>query len=379
MKKRKKYSSILLALVLFILCFVNSGNNAFAVNTDQAKPGLEVMFIDVGQGDAILISCDDHYMLIDGGTSDKSDLIYTVLKNKGITHLDAIAATHPHADHVGGLPGALAYAVCDVAYVPVASYDNASFNKFKTSLQSKGVPLAVPETGSKIQLGSAVISVIGPTDIEPSMTPNDISLFFRLDYGNTSFLFAGDAEQQEQQLVMWNYYDLLDVDCLKAAHHGSYNGASSAFIQAVSPKITVVSCGAGNSYGHPHADALSLYKNSGSALYRTDMHGDIYVTSDGTQLYVTTEKQPQGDIWSSGNTFSSASGSSNSGSSSTGSLTTTNQAGKTDYVLNTHTGKFHLPSCSSVSTIKESNKVYFTGTRDELINKGYSPCGRCHP
>ena len=84
MKKRKKYSSILLALVLFILCFVNSGNNAFAVNTDQAKPGLEVMFIDVGQGDAILISCDDHYMLIDGGTSDKSDLIYTVLKNKGI-------------------------------------------------------------------------------------------------------------------------------------------------------------------------------------------------------------------------------------------------------------------------------------------------------
>ena len=123
---KKKYRIIAMLVVAFILSFAILNRPVCAA---EENAGLEVMFIDVGQGDATLISCDGHYMLIDGGTADKSSLIYTVLKNKNIIHLDAIVATHPHADHVGGLPGALSYAVCDAAYSPVAQYDNASFKK----------------------------------------------------------------------------------------------------------------------------------------------------------------------------------------------------------------------------------------------------------
>ena len=237
------------------------------------------------------------------------------------------------------------------------------------------VPLIVPENGSRINLGSAVLTVIGPTDVEKSMDPNDISLVLRLDYGGTSFLFTGDAEQEEQQLMMWNHYELLDVDCLKASHHGSYNGASRAFMQAVTPKITVVSCGAGNSYGHPHADALSEYKKTNSLLYRTDMQGDVYVYSDGKNLSVKTEKQAAGDIWTPGiaqTTVTQPSVQKPSDSSAqTGAAST--------YILNTHTMKFHYPSCSSVNAMKDKNKQEYTGAREDIINKGYSPCGRCHP
>ena len=353
--------------------------NAAASSVDQGS--LEVMFIDVGQGDSTLISCNGHYMLIDGGDSNKSNTIYTVLKKKGITHLDCIVATHPDSDHIGGLPGALSYADCDVIYSPVKKSDGKAFNKLNNAAQKKNIPVEVPEVGKKIYLGNAVLTVLGPTDIEPSMDTNNISIVLRMDYGNTSFLFTGDAEQEEQQLLMWNCYDMLNVDCLKASHHGSHNGADYAFIAAVSPKITVISCGKDNSYGHPHEEAMSLLKKSGTDLYRTDMQGDIYVISDGKNLTVATAKMAQSDVWLSGNKTKADQSASveQAGSPAPAMTANTNTAVTGKYVVNTNTKKFHLPGCSSVNSMKDKNKMNFEGDRNDLISQGYQPCKRCNP
>ena len=381
---------ILVASLLPVSAHDIDRNKANSAASSVAQGSLEVMFIDVGQGDSTLISCNGHYMLIDGGDSNKSNTIYTVLKNKGITHLDCIVATHPDSDHIGGLPGALSYADCDVIYSPITKYEGKAFNKLNNAAIKKNIPVVVPEVGKKINLGNAVLTVLGPTDIEPSMDTNDISIVLRMDYGSTSFLFTGDAEQEEQQLLMWNCYDMLNVDCLKASHHGSHNGADYAFIAAVSPKVTVISCGKDNRYGHPHEEAMSLLKKSGTDLYRTDMQGDIYVTSDGKNLTVATAKQTQSDVWLSGNKTAAQAGSqapavtANTNTAVTNNTNTavtanTNTAVTGKYVVNTNTKKFHFPSCSSVNSMKDKNKMNFEGDRNDLISQGYQPCKRCNP
>lgn len=295
---RSRVRDFFLIPVLAVFIFIFVLYPPFCSDAGGGK--FSVTYLDVGQGDSELISCEGHYMLIDGGTADQSQKIYTVLKNRGISRLDYIVCTHPHADHEGGLPAALSCADCGEALSPVADYDSSVFRRFRAALDQHHVPLKVPNAGDRFTLGTAVFTVLGPTDIEPSMDPNDISLVLRADYGKNFFLFTGDAEQEEQQLMMWNSYDLLNADVLKAAHHGSSNGASSAFITAVSPSVTVISCGKGNSYGHPQKKTLELLKNAKSNLYRTDLQGDVTVTSDGKDLSVSVAKNPDADVWQAG-------------------------------------------------------------------------------
>jgi competence protein ComEC len=163
--------------------------SAEPVPEESAVPaaGFSVTFLDVGQGDASLVRCDGHAMLIDGGTSDQSRKMYAVLKKNGIDHLDYIVCSHPHEDHAGGLPGALEYASCDQALAPLASDSDSAYTEFMDALSKYDIPLTVPSVGDQFALGSAVISVLGPTDIEPSMDANDKSLVLGIDYGQTSF------------------------------------------------------------------------------------------------------------------------------------------------------------------------------------------------
>lgn len=342
----------------------------------SAKAGtFSVTYLDVGQGDAELISCEGHFMLIDGGTPDQSQKMYRVMKDRGITHLDYIVCTHPHADHAGGLPGALEYASCDQALSPVADYNNEVFRSFAEEMEKHHIPISVPSVGDHFSLGGAVFTVLGPTDIEASMNPNDISLVLRADYGGNSFLFTGDAEQEEQQLMLWNESEMLNADVLKAAHHGSSNGASQAFLSAVSPKITVISCGKENSYGHPHEKTLNLLKDSGSDLYRTDMQGDITVSGNGQKLQVKVEKNPDADVWTAG----SENGKENTAAAGGASSDSTVASAGGTYIINKNSKKFHYPDCPSVREMKEKNKETYTGSRQSLIEQGFSPCGRCRP
>ena len=365
---------------------IKSGEN----DTASSGKGLTVTFLDVGQGDSALVVCDGEAMLVDGGESSESSAIYSVLKAQGITKLKYIVATHPHADHVGGLAGALGAASCEKVLSPVSSSDNSSFQKLAKKCRQKSVPIEVPKEGDTYTLGSAGITILGPTDELPD-DPNNNSLFFRLDYGSVSFLFTGDAEQLEQQLLLHNEYDLLRADVLKMPHHGSSNGASEAFMNAVDPDYAVISCGLGNSYGHPHEETISLLKKHNTTLYRTDLQGDIVCTSDGKGLTFTTEKTTDQNLYVSGSELdASADGDStpentdqkSAADSKSAALSSSQASGNQTqhtYIANRNTGKFHDPSCPSVKKMKESNKLTISATREQMIADGYSPCGNCKP
>ena len=395
----------ILLLLTFSLC-VRQPLSVHAAASSQRC--LTVRYLDVEQGDSALITCDGESMLVDGGTSAQSSKIYTVLKNQSITKLKYIVATHPEADHVGGLPGALSYASCGAVLSPVTTSDNNAFQKLAKKCAEKNVPIQVPAPGDTYSLGGATIKILGPTDEIPNDANNN-SIFFRLDYGTTSFLFTGDAEQMEQQLIMWNEYDDLQADVLKMPHHGSRGGASYAFLDAVNPTYAVISCKAGNSYGHPHQETMDLLQQHGTTVYRTDLQGDIVCTSDGTSITFSVSTKATGDLYapgskqsagkSSGGTTSAkttgstsssfgkiASGSTGAAAVQSSSVQTAGTASQSssaaethDYIANKNTGKFHYPSCSSVTKMKESNKLSITAARDQMIANGYSPCGNCHP
>lgn len=333
-----------------------------------------VEYIDVGQGDSALIQCDGHYMLIDGGAPSASSIVYTVLKNKGIDKLDYMIATHPDADHIGGLSGALNYATVGVCYSPVTSHDTKTFESLVKYLNKQNVSITVPSAGTKFQLGIANVEILGP--ILESEDTNNNSIVTRITYGETSFLFMGDAEYEEENSLIEAGVDL-SCDVLKAGHHGSSSSTSKEFLRKAAPKYVVLSVGSENSYGHPTEKTLSKLKAFKLSLFRTDVQGDIICVSDGKSISFATEKNSSEEaLWIAGQ-------SSDSSETKEGNVVASSENSVipegTTYVLNTRSKRFHLVTCESVNDIVEKNKAYSTETAEDLIVAGYKPCGRCNP
>ena len=258
----------------------NSGNSASATQ-------LLVRFIDVGQGDCALISCDGMHLLIDGGPPDASSKVYAILKQLNIDYLDYIIATHPDADHIGGISGALNYASCGTCYCSTTVNETKTFSSMNRYLANRGVSLTVPSPGDSFALGNAEITFLGPT--QQLDDANNNSLVCRLDYGSTSFLFTGDAELEEEMLLISSDANL-KADVLKVAHHGSASSSAMSFLQRVEPKYAVISVGKSNTYGHPTSEVLNDLARLGTTVLRTDEMGSILFRSDGTTLNYTTTK-----------------------------------------------------------------------------------------
>lgn len=253
----------------------------------EDKSGFEIYFLDVGQGDASLILCDGHAMLIDGGLRGKSDYIYSFLKKHGIKYLDYIVCTHPHEDHAGGLSGALNYASVGTALCSVESYDSKTFSSFLKYLGKQGKTLTVPSAGDSFSLGSAVFTVLGPVQGTDRM--NDYSLVIKVKYGKCSFLFTGDAEREEELSLIESGADL-KCDLLKVAHHGSDSSTCYPFLREALPKISVISCGKDNAYGHPDEAVLSRLSDADSVILRTDLSGMIRIDCDGESIVYSAGK-----------------------------------------------------------------------------------------
>ena len=258
---------------LWIRFFRNRGNDL-----PEDATGMEITFLDVGEGDAILVTADGESMLVDGGLPECSDLIYTVLKNRELDHLRYVVCTHPHSDHAGGLSGALRYATVDEAFCCAPEYDSRSFDSFVKALEKQGVELQIPQAGRQLQLGAAVITVISPSRHYEEL--NDNSLVLRIDYGRTSVLLAGDAGYQAELDMMDSDYPLR-ADILKVGHHGSGSSSYYYFLDAVEPEYAVISVGRDNENGHPSQNVLDKLEKLGAEVFRTDTDGDITFISDG--------------------------------------------------------------------------------------------------
>ena len=250
--------------------------------------GMEVTFLDVGEGDSILVIADGEAMLVDGGLPEYSDFLYAYLKNRELDHLRYVVCTHPHADHVGGLSGALRYATAEEAFCSTTEYDSRSFESFLKILREQGVELRVPEIGSKFNLGAAEITVISPAREYEEL--NDSSLVLRIDYGSTSVLLTADAGYDAELDMMDSEYSL-KADLLKVGHHGSGSSSYFYFLDEVMPEYAVISVGKDNENGHPSQNVLDKLEKLGAEIYRTDTDGTVTFISDGKSIRPEDKEQ----------------------------------------------------------------------------------------
>jgi len=369
----------------------------------QAESSFEVHFIDVDQGDAALIICDGEAMMIDGGSQWKSDLIYTYLKSRGIDHLKYIIATHNDDDHLGGLSGALNFAAAEQAFCSSLDYGSEGFDNFVKYLGDAA--LSVPPVGTGLILGSAKGTFIGP--VRAGNSPNNDSLVLKVTYGETSFLFTGDAEMEEEADLLASGADLA-CTVLKVAHHGSSTSTTEEFLSEAMPEYAVISCGAFNAYRHPDDGILDRLMQAGISVYRTDMQGDIICSSDGRNVTFATEYDPSVDVYThfdelypspdlpDDNDSSGGSGQERSGipenqnapegQNASNSTEDTDgrhedQAEIREYILNTRSGLIHIPDCESVGKMSPRNmQSVFAASLDEVLAKypKFTPCGICH-
>ena len=355
---RKAIAGYLVFALLIIVFLTNDSlhllNTGDLSLNNNDKSDFSITFIDVGQGDCILVSCNNHYMLVDGGSKSASSIVYTYLKQRNINKIDYLINTHPDADHVGGLAGALNYATADNVYCSYES-QTETFKSFKKYLN--GTKITIPKSGDEFYVGFSLVKVLACN----VGAGNDASIVLKVYYGTKSFLLTGDAERAVEDYLIENEINIKS-DVLKVAHHGSKYSTYHRFLYDVNPDYAVISVGE-NSYGHPSEEVLSKLRDARVKTFRTDLQGDITFKCDGNNIYVETEKN------SRINTLLEV------GENSL--YNTENYNYK--YVLNNKSMRFHHPYCSSVNEISENNKSISDETRETLIELGYKPCGSCNP
>ena len=310
--------NLILALLLALSTTACGGEGQSAPSAAPAEGALEVHYIDVGQADSALILCGGESMLIDGGNVADSSLVVSYLADQGVDSLD--------------------YVVCTKA-----------FENFLKYTRQQGLEVTSPSPGDTWTVGDASVTVLGPQKAYEDT--NNTSIVLRLDYGETSFLFTGDAER-DAEADMREAGAALQADVLKVGHHGSNTSTSYPFLREVAPEYAVISVGEGNDYGHPHEETMSRLRDADVTVYRTDLQGHIVATSDGESISFAVQKNA-------------------------GVPTNPTQGAQADhYIGNINSKVFHRPDCSGLPA--ERNQVEFAN-RTDAVNAGYTPCGRCKP
>lgn len=255
----------------------------------EAEPltGMEVTYLDVGNADCEIIRMEDGTnIVIDAGTKDQAKNIMSALKRKGIRRIDYLIATHPHADHIGGMEEVIDRSEIGTVVLPSVAHTSKTYENLLKKIKEKEIPATKAEAGVILkETEQYKLQLVAPKKDEKYESLNNYSAVLHITYGNTKFLFAGDAEKlSETEMLSYE----LRSDVLKVGHHGSRTSSSETFIARVNPRIAVISCGKNNDYGHPHSEALEALKSA--EVYRTDKNGDIIIHTDGATLTVATEK-----------------------------------------------------------------------------------------
>lgn len=316
MKKMKNRKKVILSLISIIIVLIllaigveeekikdifNRNNveeqNGIASNTQNeraetqikekfiAEDKLIVDYIDVGQADSILLRNKDKTMLIDAGTNEEGKNVVNFLKEEGISKIDYLIGTHPHEDHIGGLDDVINNFDIGKIYMPKRETTTKTFKDVLSAIKNKNLKITQPQKGEIIDLGQAKCEFM----TEPIIDDDNInlsSLTLRVEFGNNSFLFMGDAEKQNEKTITWP-----KTDVLKVGHHGSDTSSSKEFLEQVNPKYSIIMVGEKNTYKLPKQPIIDRIEKIGSEIYRTDKNGNIQIISDGNNLEIKTEKE----------------------------------------------------------------------------------------
>lgn len=278
--------TLLALLYLFANQFFTKPETQEVHNNNQTDQ-LKVHFIDVGQGDSILIETENSAMLIDAGENDQGTTVVEYLRSQNIESLDYVIGTHPHSDHIGGLDTVIETFPIETIILPPVTHTTKTFEDVLDAIEETGNKITKPRVGDTYSLDDAYFTIIAPNS-EKYSELNNYSVGIKLDYENNSFVFTGDAETLAEDEMLENGINL-SADVFKLGHHGSITSNSNEFLDAIDPDYAIVSAGVDNQYGHPHVEILQAILDRGIKLYRTDLQGTIVLTSDGNEILANTE------------------------------------------------------------------------------------------
>ncbi len=284
MKKNnlKKYVILILLLSSFFYTFFSYvQKNFFQVSNHN----LQFHFIDVGQGDSsLIITPKGKTILIDAGDEAHAKKVVSYVREQGIEKLDLVIATHPDADHIGGMDKVIKNFDIDVFAMPDVSAKTNQYKQIQRELKAKKMKATRLYQGDEVQIDDSLdFEILSPVKGKKYDDTNEYSIVAKIVYKDTSFILMGDATMENEVDIINNVPDI-DIDVLKLGHHGSSTSSSDYFITKTSPKIAIISCGKNNKYGHPHQEVMRVLKKHGVTPYRTDEMGDIVITSDGKEI-----------------------------------------------------------------------------------------------
>ena len=254
--------------------------------TTQASTNVTIKFIDVGQGEAILIALPEKTVLIDAGPTGSAPKIAQVLQELGRNKIDYLVATHPDEDHIGGMADVISNTQIGTIYAPNKTNNTATYRKFLTAIQDNNLQITLAEAGTIIdQTDSYKLEILWPKKDANFPETNDYSIIIKLTVGNKMFLFTGDAPTNA---ILNSNPGHIDV--LKLSHHGSRTGTTEVLIHKLSPTYAVLSYAVDNSYGHPMQSVLNALHKHSVEIWGTGANGTITITCDGTNIDISGEK-----------------------------------------------------------------------------------------
>lgn len=267
----------------FLIIFLVTALSGGCASTDPFENHLSVHMIDVGQGDSLFIRTPSGTgLLIDAGDAAGGGQVAAYLKRLGVRQIPMVIATHPHADHIGGMGAVLTQFEVERVYLPPVIHTSRTFESMLDTIESEGQHLiAVNESMIVLEEGDVTVRLLS-TGHDFGDHLNNWSLWVHITHGDQSFLFTGDAEQEAEQLSIDTFpSEWIKATVLKAGHHGSRTSSTQPFLDVVSPQIVLISCGSNNTYGHPHETVISRLEAMDVWIYRTDLQGHVVLYSDG--------------------------------------------------------------------------------------------------
>lgn len=310
LKFRITFIVSIIAIIIFSFISVLDNQNIITWSDIKNKTGaiegakpidsqFAMYFLDVGQSDCTIIICDDEVMMVDCGTHNQINTIKQSLLSLNIKKIDYMLVTHQHDDHMGGAAEIIKNWEVKNFMMPklLEEYNVSGFtydDLLHSLFEDKRVNKIAAQDCKSFMLGSAKVEFLSPTKQDKNL--NNMSVVVKITYGDTSFLLQGDAESKIENILLNSQCDI-NVDVLKLGHHGSNTSSSKKFLETVSPDVTIISSGYDNTYNHPNDSVLDRIDNIETDTFVTSLHGNITVTSNGTEIIVYPQKNSDKHIY----------------------------------------------------------------------------------